>query len=88
MAVNMKDYFPPLAVFTYVATTDDATNDYVKFNYNGYVKGANVQVFAAADGAANVTGLKVAITPTKKLSEIKVTLTSITVGDVINVIFW
>lgn len=87
MAVAIKNQFPPLAAFTYTTVAADASADYVKFNYPGYVHGAIAQVFAAA-GTENMTGLDVDITPSTASSEIKVAVTAITAGDIINLIIW
>lgn len=87
MAVAIKNQFPPLAAFTYTTVAADANADYVEFNYPGYVHGAIAQVFAAA-GTENMTGLDVDITPSTSGSKIKVAVTAITAGDVINLIIW
>lgn len=86
MAVKVKDCFPPLAVFSYTCVAADAGADAVDFVYDGYVNGAMAQVLAAA-GTENMTGLDIAITA-GKTSTIKVAVTAITIGDVINLIIW
>ena len=87
MAVNVKNCFPPLAVFSYTAVSADASADSVEFKYPGYVHGAMVQI-RAADGTENVTGLDVAIVAGIPASTITVAATAIAVGDVINLIIW
>lgn len=83
----MKDIFPPLAAFTYVAVTADASANKVDFIYPGFVHGATAQIFAAA-GTENMTGLDVDVSAGKRSSTITVAVSNLAVGDKINILVW
>lgn len=87
MAVRIKETFPPVGAFSYTAVAADASANYVEFKISSKVSNCIGEVLAA-DGTDNLTGYKQTITYSKGTSTIKIAVTAITVGDVINVVFW